>query len=151
MSANITTITDLIDSFIINTKNIDINQLQNEIMISKILLNIPQWYFYFLPILNNPSSQNKKYILIEKPQRNTITLLPNTHKNDIIEYLYQTTNLLLDNNIYLPINNNTIHFDNTNKIPLVIDFKNGSLITRWQNKSTFLLKYKENIDSLIFT
>jgi hypothetical protein len=139
---------------IINTKNNDIDQLKTEIMISNILLNIPQYNFYFLPILNNPPTTpqtTKKYLLIEKQQRNTTTILPKTHKADIIEYLHETINILLDNNIYTPITNTTIHFDNTNKIPLLTDFKNATLITRWQNKSSFNLKYKADINALLFT
>jgi hypothetical protein len=156
----------------ITNKNIE--DLFNEIKISNILLTIEHYRFYFNPILshnihselfNQVNIQNVKYnkintlilnksssiYMIEKELRVLSINLPLTHKNDILCYLHKTIDLLLLHNIFTPLNNNTIHYDNINKIPIIIDFKNAIIITKWQNKTEFNEKYMAELNELLFT
>jgi len=157
-----------IETYITNS---NIEELKNEIDISNILLNINQYKLYFQPILQHNISSvfnkkntlvkyknikpliinNKINFLIEKELRYLLPVLPISHKTNILEYLNETINQLLSNNIFTPLNNNTVNFDIINKIPIVINFKKAIIITKWQDKTEFHKKYIENIYELLFT
>jgi len=138
--------------------NTNIEDLNNEIKISNILLKIKQYNIYFHPIIGHkiiknikPRNTEKIYSSVEKEQRNLSMTLPNTHKEDILNYLNETMEILLENNIYAPLNNKSIQYDIINKIPIIVDFKQAIVITKWQSKTLFHNKYKQDIANIIFT
>jgi hypothetical protein len=141
--------------------NINIEDLNNEIKISNILLSIKQYGAYFHPIIRHKIIKNIRplktqntenvYSSVEKEARNLTMILPNTHKEDILSYLNETIKILLEHNIYAPLNNKTIQYDNINKIPIIVDFKKASVITKWQDKNIYYDKYKQELDNIIFT
>ena len=164
---------DDMETYIINS---DIEELNNEIKTSSIRLNIEKYQLFFQPILehNISSSQSQpllqnntsmikyreiktviinksNYYMIKKDLRHFIKYLPLIYKNDILTYLTVfTINILLKNNIYTPLNNQTVKYDMINKIPIIIDFKKSIFITKWQNKNVFLQKFNEDIQKLLF-
>jgi hypothetical protein len=159
-----TTITTTIEDIEIHLINTNIEDLNNEIKISNILLKIKQYNIYFHPIIghkiikniktkNTQKKQNTEniYSSVEKEQRNLSMTLPNTHKEDILNYLNETIEILLENNIYAPLNNKSIQYDIINKIPIIVDFKQAIVITKWQSKTLFHNKYKQDIANIIFT
>lgn len=94
---------------------------------------------------------NKKcQYMIEKESRDLLVILPLIYKNEILDYLNKTIDLLLTNNIFTPLNNKTIQFDIINKIPIIIDFKKAIIITKWQDKNEFNKKYYDDINKLIW-
>lgn len=147
-----------LESFITND---NIEELLNEVKISNILLantTNTNYKFFFNPIIKHNKSLNilnqhnsNKYHLIEKEKRNLITKLPLTYKSEILNYLNETINILLEHNLYIPLTNKTIYYDITNKIPIVVSFKKGIVITRWQNKNDFKTKYHDDMNTLLFT
>jgi hypothetical protein len=86
--------------------------------------------------------------MIYKDQREMIPYLPDVCIENSIEYLNETIEILLTKNIYTPLTPETVFFDIINKIPIVHDFKQAVMITQWQDKNTFLQKYKRDLSTL---
>ena len=113
-----TTITTTLEDTEIHLININIEDLNNEIKISNILLKIKQYNIYFHPIIGHKiikniksitkqNSQNKNtqntqniYSSVEKEQRNLTTILPSTHKEDILNYVNSDYIIFMDEDIY---------------------------------------------------
>ena len=142
---------------IISPKKINIELLQNEIKISNIIKTIPQYEFYFLPIINHNTettvifNQKIPHIMIETQKRDLVpppvTNIPSTIDN-IIEYLKTTVEILLTHHIYTPLTWETIRYDTVNKIPIIVNFQKAIHITKWQNIDTFRETFMEDLEKL---
>ena len=150
------------ETTILSLKKINIDELKMEIAISEILRTIEHCDFHFLPIIShnlyNPTNtiildrrKTPPHIMIEKPLRNLVQVPITdtaTVTTDIIDYLKTTAELLLEHQIYTPLTPETIRYDMTNKIPIVVDFRKAIMITKWQNIETFRKAYAESLASL---
>jgi hypothetical protein len=107
-------------------------------------------YHDVIPLLPSHTPHKKPYYVIEKEKRHLQKELPIAFQQEITTYLHETVRILLELDIYCPINNHTVHFDIINKIPILVEFKNASIITKWQNKEHFADKMTQQINHLLF-